>query len=318
MSLFKNKMTFPSYFNAKKSFKLFGLINEFDLLKKLYLSNKLPQAIILSGKKGSGKSTLINHFLYYLFDKKNYDESSLELSVASDFHNQFINNIFPNIIYLNGSDYNNNKIEDIRNLKKIIYQTSISDKPRFIIFDDVELFNNNSLNSLLKIIEEPSKKNHFILIDNKSKPLLKTVHSRCLDFKIILNEDKRHNIIESLIKLFNLKVVINTKESKLTPGSFIKFNYILDENKILVNDDFQKNLEYILQLYKKEKNIIFIDMILFLTNNYFNNLNKKSIYSKEKIINYKNFVFENINKFFLYNLNQNALLSSIKNKMNDK
>ena len=308
-------MTFPSYFNAKKSFKLFGLINEFDLLKKLYLSNKLPQAIILSGKKGSGKSTLINHFLYYLFDKKNYDESSLELSVASDFHNQFINNIFPNIIYLNGSDYNNNKIEDIRNLKKIIYQTSISDKPRFIIFDDVELFNNNSLNSLLKIIEEPSKKNHFILIDNKSKPLLKTVHSRCLDFKIILNEDKRHNIIESLIKLFNLKVVINTKESKLTPGSFIKFNYILDENKILVNDDFQKNLEYILQLYKKEKNIIFIDMILFLTNNYFNNLNKKSIYSKEKIINYKNFVFENINKFFLYNLNQNALLNSINGKI---
>ena len=311
-------MTFPSYFNAKKSFKLFGLINDFDLLKKLYLANKLPHAIILSGKKGSGKSTLINHFLYYLFDKKNYDENNLELNVASDFHNQFINNIFPNIIYLNGSDYNNNKIEDIRNLKKIIYQTSISDKPRFIIFDDVELFNNNSLNSLLKIIEEPSKKNHFILIDNKSKPLLKTVHSRCLDFKIILNEDKRHNIIESLIKLFNLKVVINTKESKLTPGSFIKFNYILDENKILVNDDFQKNLEYILQLYKKEKNIIFIDMILFLTNNYFNNLNKKSIYSKEKIINYRNFVFENINKFFLYNLNQNALLSSIKNKMNDK
>ena len=311
-------MTFPSYFNAKKSFKLFGLINDFDLLKKLYLANKLPHAIILSGKKGSGKSTLINHFLYYLFDKKNYDENNLELNVASDFHNQFINNIFPNIIYLNGSDYNNNKIEDIRNLKKIIYHTSISDKPRFIIFDDVELFNNNSLNSLLKIIEEPSKKNHFILIDNKSKPLLKTVHSRCLDFKIILNEDKRHNIIESLIKLFNLKVVINTKESKLTPGSFIKFNYILDENKILVNDDFQKNLEYILQLYKKEKNIIFIDMILFLTNNYFNNLNKKSIYSKEKIINYRNFVFENINKFFLYNLNQNALLSSIKNKMNDK
>jgi len=311
-------MTFPSYFNAKKSLKLFGLNNDFDLLKKLYLENKLPQAIILSGKKGSGKSTLINHFLYYLFDKKNYDENNLELNVVSDFYNQFINNIFPNIIYLNGSDYNNNKIEDIRNLKKIIYQTSISDKPRFIIFDDVELFNNNSLNSLLKIIEEPSQKNYFILIDNKSKPLLKTIYSRCLDFKIILNEDKRQNIIESLIKLFNLKVIIDTKESKLTPGSFIKFNYILDENKILLNEDFQKNLEYMLKLYKKEKNIIFIDMILFLTNNYFNNLNKKSIYSKEKIIDYKNFVFENINKFFLYNLNQNALLSSIKNKMNDK
>ena len=311
-------MNFPTFFESKKTKNLFGLSDTFEFLKKLYMNNKLPKVLMLSGKKGSGKSTLVNHLMFFIFDEKNYNVHNNELVKVSTFFNLFINDTFSNIIYLSGSNFKGSKIEDIRNLKNKIFQTTISDKPRFIIFDDVELFNNNSLNSLLKIIEEPSKKNHFILIDNKSKPLLKTIHSRCLDFKIILNEDKRHNIIESLIKFFNLKVVIDAKESKLTPGSFIKFNYILDENKILINEDFHKNLEYMLKLYKKEKNIIFIDMILFLTNNYFNNLNKKSIYSKEKIINYKNFVFENINKFFLYNLNQNALLSSIKNKMNDK
>ena len=29
---------------------------------------------MLSGKKGSGKSTLINHLMYYIFDKENYNE----------------------------------------------------------------------------------------------------------------------------------------------------------------------------------------------------------------------------------------------------
>ena len=75
-----------------------------------------------------------------------------------------------------------------------------------------------------------------------------------------------------------------------------------------LNKDFLKNLEYLLNLYKKEKDIIFIDMILFLTDNYFNNL-KIKLFTNEKIIEYKSFVFENINKFFLYNLNQNALLN---------
>ena len=95
-------------------------------------------------------------------------------------------------------EFRNIKIEDIRNLKSIIYKTTISNKPRFIILDDVELFNINSLNALLKIIEEPTKNNFFILINNKSKPLIETIKSRCIDVKIILNEKQRINIINLL------------------------------------------------------------------------------------------------------------------------
>ena len=43
--------------------------------------------------------------------------------------------------------------------------------------------------------------------------------------------------------------------------------------------------------------------ILFLTDNYFNKLINNNTFTNNKIIEYKNFVFENINKFFLYNLN---------------
>ena len=59
-------------------------------------------------------------------------------------------------------------------------------------------------------------------------------------------------------------------------------------------------------------------MILFLTNVYFNDAKNKNLMTNEKIHENKNFIFENINKFFLYNLNQNGLLNSINYKINNE
>ena len=67
------------------------------------------------------------------------------------------------------------------------------DNKRFIILDDVEMFNLNSMNALLKVIEEPSPDNYFILICNKSKPLLETIKSRCIEFYINLSSEKKKN-----------------------------------------------------------------------------------------------------------------------------
>lgn len=308
-------MIFPIYFDPKKSLKLFNLTDNFDFLKKLYVQKKFPKVLLLSGKKGSGKSTLINHLMYFIFDK-NYNDKTCELNNGSIFYNQFINDISSNIIYLSGSNYKDTKIEDIRNLKTQIFKSSISKLPRFIIFDDVDLFNNNSLNALLKIIEEPTKNNYFLLINNKSKPLIETIKSRCLEINIILNEEQKMDIISSLSKKFDINLIIDPKSSQLTPGNFIKFNYICDKNKISINDNFIENLKILLNFFKKDKNMIFIDMMLFFTDTYFNNLKNKNNISNEKIIENKRFVFENINKFFLYNLNQNAFLNNVNNKIN--
>ena len=309
-------MIVPKFFNSKKSVNLYGLSENFIFLRNLYKMKIFPKVLMLSGKKGSGKSTLINHLMFSIFDSQNYDENNNKLNDISSFYNQFLNNMFPNIINLSGSDYKNIKIEDIRILKKKIFQTVISNQPRFIVFDDVELFNNNSLNALLKIIEEPSKNNYFILINNNSKPLLDTIKSRCMDIKIILNEDKRNNIIQSIINELNIKLTIDPKNSKLSPGNFIKFNNILNENKIDIKSDYLTNLGILLNLYKKDKDMIFVDIILFLTDEYLNVLQKKRVFSTSKSIEYKKFIFRSINDFFLYNLNQNALLNNISTKIN--
>ena len=161
-------MTHPLFFEPKNSLNLFGLNKDFKFLSSLYNQNKLPKVLMLTGEKGSGKSTLVNHFLYSIFDSKNYNNSNFTLIKKSNFYNQFKNNIFSNIIYIDGSDFKSTKVDNIRDLKNKIFQSAILKKDRFCIFDNIELFNLNSLNALLKIIEEPNNNDYFILINSNS------------------------------------------------------------------------------------------------------------------------------------------------------
>ena len=310
-------MNFPIYFDSKNSLNLYGLERDFNFLTRLYTTKKLPKVTMLSGLKGCGKSTLINHFLFSIFDEANYNKDKFKILDSSILLKQFKNNIYQNIIYLQGSDFKSIKVEDIRNLKSTILQSSISNKERFIILDDVELFNINSLNALLKIIEEPSKKNYFILINNKSKPLIDTIKSRCLEIKVILDENKRIEIITKLVNFYKLETILDLNHSKLTPGNFLKFNYICLENKISLNNDFSDNLSLLLNLYKKDKDIVFINLIFYLADFFFKELKDKNIIKIDKFYEDKAYVLDNLNKFFTFNLSQNSLINAINNKLNN-
>jgi DNA polymerase-3 subunit delta' len=310
-------MNINEYNDPKNSLVLFGLGSKLDFLIKLYNSKKLPKVLMISGKKGVGKFTLINHFLSYIYDKGNYDLKNRSINNQTQFYKQYLNNIFSNIIYLSGDNFKNVKIEDIRDLKSTILKTTISKKERFIILDDIELFNINSLNALLKIIEEPSSNNYFVLINNRTKPLIETIYSRSLEIKILLTNETRIKVIESLIKRNNLEAFIDFNSSNLTPGNFLSFNKVFEENKINVDEDFLKNLEILLNLYKKTKNTNLINVILFLTDCHFYNLQEKKNDNIERVIENKSFVINNINKFIVYNLNQNSLINAINNKLSN-
>ena len=298
----------------KEYLNLLGLDEKFNFLIKLYNLKKFPKVLMLTGKKGIGKYTLINHFLTYVFDKDNYDSKNKIINNLTDFYKQYSNNIFPNIIYLSGNSFNTIKVDDIRKLKSTILKSTMSNRERFVVLDDIELFNLNSLNALLKIIEEPAINNYFILINNKTKPLIETISSRTLEIRVTLTNTKRVEIIDALINKYNLQPCIDYNTSNLTPGDFIFFNNICQVNDISIDGDFIKNLKILLDLYKKDKNVSLINMILFLTNNYFYKYrnNKDTIL---KNIENKNFVINNVNKFFSFNLNQTALINAINNKL---
>ena len=79
-------MDYPKYFNPKNSFKLYGLEDNFNFLSSIYLKRKLPKVLMLSGLKGTGKSTLINHLLFSIFDSHNYNRSKHQLQSKLSSH----------------------------------------------------------------------------------------------------------------------------------------------------------------------------------------------------------------------------------------
>ena len=56
-----------SLFDPMNSTKLVGYNDYFRQLVHIYEKKTFPRVLLLSGKKGLGKFTLINHFLNYIF-----------------------------------------------------------------------------------------------------------------------------------------------------------------------------------------------------------------------------------------------------------
>ncbi len=304
-------------FNPKKTTRLFGLENEFNFLKKIISLDKIPKTLMLSGNKGVGKSTIISHLMHFYFDRKNYNTNENSFTNKSVFLKQFSENLFPNILYLNGSDYRNVKIDDIRSIINNLNKSPINNDKRFIILDDIDSFNTSSLNALLKIIEDPGKNNYFILINNKSNKLLDTIKSRSIEIKIIISNKERLNIITSLIKYFNQDKIFDENLLLSSPGNFLRFNYVFNNYNLDINEKFLKNFKNILQIYKKEKDIFYKDMLLFFVEYNFQKLKSRRILNNKKLIEKRLIILQNINDFFLYNLNQNTLLSSLENNYFD-
>ena len=302
-------------FNPRKSLKLIGHKENFDFLNSMIQKDKLPQSLLVSGDKGIGKSTLVFHLLHNFFDKLNYDITKNEIIEKSSFHKSFVENLYPNLTCLNSSNFNNVRIDDIRSLKEKILTTSLNDNKRFIIFDDIENFNLNSLNALLKIIEEPNKNIFFILINNNSKDLIETIKSRCFEVKLKLTDKIRKEIILYLIKKFEIKEILNKNSLQISPGNYLIFNHILDKVELNLEDNLIKNLNILLKLYKKEKNYIYKNLLVILVDYYFRNLKLSNPKQNIDIAEKRSLIIKNINDFFLYNLSQSSLINTIENKL---
>jgi len=302
---------------SHSSNQLYELKSFFNFLINSFQKDIFPNVLMISGKKGIGKFTLTKHFMCYLFDKSNYNIKENIINSNSTFFQKFLNNTLDNIIYLKGDNFKGAKTENIRELKSKVLKKSLSGGKRFIILDDIELFNNHSLNALLKLLEEPPKNNHFVLINNQSKSLLNTIYSRSLNLKLYLSNDQRVKIIETLIKKNNLEVLINYNLIHISPGNFLNFNEFCKIGNINIKDSLIKNLEIIFKMFKKEKNTNLINFALFLVDNHFYESKEKKKTSIEKIINDRSFVIKNINNFTTYNINSSTIMNNLNNRINE-
>ena len=304
--------------NPIEQTKLFGLDKHIDELINLEENDKLPNKILLSGQKGIGKSTLAYHFINYCLSKNesfNYNIKDYEINPESSTFKTILNRSNPNFILLDITD--EKKFIDINQVRELILKltkSSFNDKPRFILIDNIDTLNKNSINALLKILEEPSINTFFLLINNTNKKILPTLSSRCINFKISLSNKETLNIANKLLD-YKLYEIINKDliNYYFTPGNIYR---LAQFGKILGYDLSKINLKQFLKISLKDKNYkknnLFKHLFFDLLESYFSTLTHN--FRSNVFIQYEYFL-KKISNTKKFNLDEESLFIELEEKI---
>jgi DNA polymerase-3 subunit delta' len=127
-------------------------------------------------------------------------------------------------------------IDKIRTINLFFNHTSFDYKNKVIIIDSIDLLNTNSINAILKALEEPPKNTFFLITCNNVHKLLDTIKSRCLLIKFDnLNNEVLEKIIKNNLKINISNIGLNYLE--YLDGTLSNLNWILNnKNKNIIND----------------------------------------------------------------------------------
>ena len=147
-------------FKPSENTQLYGMDKYFNEITTLYDAQKMPTKILLSGKKSQGKSTLAYHIINYILSNNEefkYDSNNFIINKDNKSFKLVQNNSHPNFYLIDLLNNKNNiDVGQIREMITYTNKSSFNNMPRLILIDNLENLNKNSVNALLKIIEEPN------------------------------------------------------------------------------------------------------------------------------------------------------------------
>ena len=303
--------------DPSRQLDLFGHETQFTNLTDLYTNKKLPNKILLSGVKGIGKSTLAYHIVNFIlsYDEDfSYDVKNFKINPDNKSFKLIINKSNPNFILIDiNEDKKNIDINQIRHLILTLNKSSFNNKPRLVLIDNIELLNINSINALLKILEEPNDNINFILINNNKK-ILPTLKSRCLNFKIHLTTSQSFDVTNKILNtncmdLLNDELINNYS----TPGEIL--NLLDFANKSNVDLKEIKLKEFIKKIiiekkYKKDSSVK--QLLYTLIEIYFR---ENISINNTKLINVQNYFLKKINNTKIFNLDDESLLMEFEDRV---
>ena len=148
-------------------------------------SGRIPQAWILTGVRGVGKTTtarILARALNYELSDGSVKEPTINMPVMGVHCQAIIESRHPDVLEMDAASHNS--VEDVRQINDAIRYAPMSARYKVYILDEVHMLSGAAFNALLKTLEEPPPHAKFIFATTEIRKVPVTVLSRCQRFDL--------------------------------------------------------------------------------------------------------------------------------------
>lgn len=151
-------------------------------IRRALILKRLPQAVLLTGTRGIGKTTTARIIAKYLNCQEIISGKATDCCNRCDSCISIANCSHPDVLEFDAAS--KTSVNDIREIIEGIQYSPIKSPNKFYIIDEVHMLSNSAFNALLKTLEEPPAHVRFILATTEENKIPLTIISRCLQFRL--------------------------------------------------------------------------------------------------------------------------------------
>ncbi len=161
-------------------------------LSNAFESGRIPQAWILTGVRGVGKTTtarILARALNYQLPDGSIKAPTIRMPVLGVHCAAIMESRHVDVLEMDAASHNG--VDDIRQINDAIRYAPVNARYKVYILDEVHMLSNQAFNALLKTLEEPPPHAKFIFATTEIREVPITVLSRCQRFDLRRVESER-------------------------------------------------------------------------------------------------------------------------------
>jgi DNA polymerase III subunit gamma/tau len=154
-------------------------------ISNAFETGRIPQAWILTGVRGVGKTTtarILARALNYELPDGSIAAPTIRMPVMGVHCQAIIESRHPDVLEMDAASHNS--VEDVRQINDAIRYAPMSARYKVYILDEVHMLSGAAFNALLKTLEEPPPHAKFIFATTEIRKVPVTVLSRCQRFDL--------------------------------------------------------------------------------------------------------------------------------------